>query len=127
MLVSVVREIPVSRDTWLIFMSLAPRIAENLLSITRITFSFRPIAVLYWTQKGGANMSSFTDYLKRSRFVNMDNPRGDLVNDMLRDRQLPETEDMERINAYLWNRLDEEQWKDFLVVHRSFLKAQAKQ
>ena len=72
-------------------------------------------------------MSRFTDYLKRSRFVNMDNPRGDLVNDMLRDRQLPETEDMERINAYLWNRLDTEQWKDFLVVRRSFLKAQAKQ
>lgn len=72
-------------------------------------------------------MSSFTDYLKRSRFVNMDNPCGDLVNDMLRDCQLPETEDMERINAYLWNRLDEEQWKDFLVVRRSFLKAQAKQ
>lgn len=71
-------------------------------------------------------MGIFTDYLKNSRYTTMDNPRGDLANDILRDRQFPDTDDLQRISDYLERRLDHEQWQDFLAIRRSFLKAQSK-
>ncbi len=71
-------------------------------------------------------MSAFTDYLKSSRYLKMDNPRGDLANDILRDRQFPKVEDISCISDYLHRKLDTQQWKDFLVIRRSFLKAQSK-
>lgn len=72
-------------------------------------------------------MENFREYLKRSRYIKMDNPRGDLASDILRDRQFPETDDLQRISDYLERRLDEEQWKEFLAIRRSFLKAQSRQ
>ncbi len=71
-------------------------------------------------------MSTFTDYLRKSRYLKMDNPRGDLVNDILRDRSFPETENLQNISDYLQRRLDTQQWKDFLVIRRSFRRAQSK-
>ncbi len=71
-------------------------------------------------------MSTFTDYLRKSRYLKMDNPRGDLANDILRDRSFPETENLQNISDYLQRRLDTQQWKDFLVIRRSFRRAQSK-
>lgn len=71
-------------------------------------------------------MSAFTDYLKNSRYPKMDNPRGDLANDILNDHSFPETEDIQRISDYLHRRLDTQQWKDFVVIRQSFQRAQEK-
>lgn len=72
-------------------------------------------------------MTTFTEYLRKSRYAKMDSPRGDLAQDILRDTNFPKTEDLQRISDYLETKLDPEQWKDFLAIRRAFLAKQSKQ
>lgn len=67
-------------------------------------------------------MGSFTDYLAKSEYVKMNNPRGDLARDILSDPEFPKTDNLKQISSYLHKFLSEEQWEDFLFILRSFLR-----
>lgn len=71
-------------------------------------------------------MSNFLDWLKTSKYLKSDNICGDLANDILRDKNFPDTDDEEHLIRYVEFQLamhsHREDIKEFKKIYKSFSK-----
>lgn len=68
---------------------------------------------------------TFKEYLKQSRYYKQDSIRGDLAYDIVRDKQLRDNATIDEISDYLEAKLNEDVWKEFLVLLRAYRRTQS--
>ena len=68
---------------------------------------------------------TFKEYLRQSRYYKQDSIRGDLAYDIVRDKQLNDSATIDEVSDYLEGKLDNDVWKEFLVLRRAYRRVQS--